>query len=275
MEIILSEKCFNDFIKLIYELTGITIGHNRNSMVESRLRKRLIALKLTSYEDYLILVKEDKTEKINFINLVTTNETYFYRTPRVWEYIEKKLLPCWVKTHSHSVFKAWSAAASSGEEAHTLGIFCQEFKEKFPSFHYEIIGTDISNEMLNLCQKGQYSDRSVESIKKLRPNLFQKYIQKSETGSYRVISEIKNRLKFMPHNLFHPAAMNEKFDLILIRNVLIYFKATDQEKVIFLLEPKIAEDGIMIIGESETLAHINTNFASVEPLIYKKHIKES
>jgi len=81
MSVVLSEKCLSDFIKLIHELTGITIASNRNSMVEGRLRKRLTTLGLTSYESYLKLVREDKSEQVNFVDLVTTNETYFYRTP--------------------------------------------------------------------------------------------------------------------------------------------------------------------------------------------------
>lgn len=268
---VLSEKCLNDFIKLIHELTGITIASNRNSMVEGRLRKRLTTLGLTSYESYLKLVREDRSEQVNFVDLVTTNETYFYRTPRVWDYIEKKFLPEWFAAHPKAVFTAWSAAASSGEEAHTLGIICQAFKEKNPDFLYQISGTDISKEMVGLCQQGHYLGRSIESFKKTRPELFEKYMTKAAGDSFQVIPEIKSRLKFQQHNLFQSLQHKERFDLVLIRNVLIYFKGPDQEKVISLIGPKMAEDGVMIIGESESLTHINTNFKSVEPLVYKQN----
>lgn len=271
MSVVLSEKCLNDFIKLIHELTGITIASNRNFMVEGRLRKRLTTLGLTSYESYLKLVREDRSEQVNFVDVVTTNETYFYRTPRVWDYIEKKLLPEWLVSHPKAVFTAWSAAASSGEEAHTLGIICQAFKEKNPSFLYQISGTDISKEMVGLCQQGHYSGRSIESFKKTRPELFEKYMTKAVGESFQVISEIKSRLKFQQHNLFQALQHKERFDLVLIRNVLIYFKGPDQEKVISLIGPKMVEDGVMIIGESESLNHINTNFKSVEPLVYKQN----
>lgn len=83
MEVVLNEKCFGDFLKLIHELTGITIATNRTSMVEGRLRKRVSALKLSSYEEYLSFVKQDKGEQVNFIDLVTTNETSFFRTPHI------------------------------------------------------------------------------------------------------------------------------------------------------------------------------------------------
>lgn len=270
MSVVLNDKCLNDFIKLIHELTGITIASNRNSMVEGRLKKRLSTLGLSSYENYLKLVREDTAEQVNFIDLVTTNETYFYRTPRVWDYIEKKLLPEWFSLHPKTVFTAWSAASSSGEEAHTLGVICQAFKDKNPTFLYQITGTDISKEMVDLCQRGHYSGRSIEFFKTNRPELFEKYLTKAHGENFQVIPEIKSRLKFHQHNLFQSLRNNDRFNLVLIRNVLIYFKGSDQEKVISLIGPKMTEDGVMIIGESESLTHINTNFKSLEPLVYKQ-----
>lgn len=269
MEVVLNEKCFQAFLKLIYDLTGITIAQNRTSMVEGRLRKRVSSLGLSNYETYLQLVKEDRNEQVFFIDLVTTNETYFYRTPRVWEYIQNKLLPEWHLKHPKQVFMAWSAAASSGEEAHTLGLICQFFKEKNPSFVYQIMGTDISNEMVGLCQQGKYSGRSIESFKNQRPELFEKYMKKLEDGSYQAVPEIKSRIRFSQHNLFKSLQSKDKFDLVLIRNVLIYFKPNDQEKVLSLIAPKLSEQGVLIIGESESLSHIQTSFKHQEPLVYR------
>jgi chemotaxis protein methyltransferase CheR len=269
MNMVLDEKCLADFIKLIHELTGISVAPNRSSMVEGRLRKRVMALSLPSYESYFKLLREERTEQINFIDLITTNETYFYRTPRVWDFIEKKFLPEWVETHPKTIFSAWSAASSSGEEAHTLGILCQAFKEKNPSFLYQITGTDISEEMVSLCREGQYRGRSLEVFKKTRPELVERYMRKTQNDGFEVIPEIKGRLRFQKHNLFHTLVAKEKYHLVLLRNVLIYFKAPDQEKVISLIGPRMADDGVMIIGESESLTHINTPFKSIEPLVYK------
>lgn len=268
MEIILSEKCFGDFVKLIHELTGINIAMNRTSMIEARLRKRLVALSLPSYEAYLKLVQENRDERNQFIDLVTTNETYFFRTPRIWEYIEKKFLPNWLAAHPKKVFTAWSAASSSGEEAHSLGIICQAYKEKNPSFLYQITGTDISNEMVGLCRQGLYSGKSIDSFRKSRTDLFEKYMQKTKYDKYQVIPEIKSRLRFQQHNLFLPYKAEDHFDLILIRNVLIYFQGQDQEKVLSLLAPRLSKDGVLVIGESESLSYIDTSFKLIEPLIY-------
>ncbi len=268
-EIVLSESCFQDLLKLIYELTGITISQKRITMVAGRLRKRVTALSLPGYEEYIRLVQDDRREQSFFIDLITTNETYFYRTPRIWDYIENKFLSEWYSKYGKQVLNIWSAAASSGEEAHTLGVLCQNFKDRNPSFLYQITGTDISAEMIGLCHRGRYTGRSIDSFKKQRPELFDKYMTKNEDNTFQVIPEIKSRLRFGQHNLFKSFSSPGKFDLVLIRNVLIYFKGNDQEKVLSLIAPKLSEEGVLIIGESESLTHIQTAFRHQEPLVYK------
>lgn len=264
----LSDKCFGDLLSLIHSLTGITIASNRKSMVQGRIRKRAMQLALNDYESYLELVKSDLNEKNIFIDLITTNETYFFRTPRIWDYIEKVFLPNWYKDHPKKIFMVWSAAASSGEEAHSLGILCQSFKEKHPGFSYQILGTDISQEMVQLCQKGLYCGKSIESFKKARPDMFMKYMIKAEDSFYQVNADIKSRLKFQTHNLFKSQIFADAFDLILLRNVLIYFTAQDQEVVLAKIAPRLSEAGVLIIGESESLSHIQHEFKHIEPLVY-------
>jgi chemotaxis protein methyltransferase CheR len=269
---ILGEKCFHEFLQLIHELSGVTIESSRVSLVEGRLRKRLTALGLRGpegYEDYLGRVREDTTERDLFIDLMTTHETYFFRTPRIWEYIENQMLPAWCSAHPKKEFTAWSAASSSGEEAHSLGMLCQALREKNPNFRYNIWGTDISQEMVALCQKGSYSGRSIESFKKHRPDFFKKYMNSTDQYSFQVNPKIRERIRFSQHNLFDNFQNKPRFDLILIRNVLIYFNSEDQEKVIELMSARLSEDGLLIIGESESLSHITTKFKPIEPLIYQ------
>jgi chemotaxis protein methyltransferase CheR len=268
MQIQLSEKCFAEIIKFVHELTGISIAKNRISMVEGRLRKRIAALNLQSYDDYLDLVRKDAPEQIQFTNLITTNETYFFRTPRVWEYIENKFLPNWFSRHPNKTLHIWSAAASSGEEAHSLGIICQNFKDKHPSFNYLIVGTDISQEMIQKCSEGRYTGKSIENFRKNRPDLFKKYMVSVDKEIYQALPEIRSHLRFRPHNLFKSYDNKDHFDLILIRNVLIYFKAEDQEKVLSNMSRALEDNGQIIIGESESLSHISTSFKHIEPLVY-------
>ncbi len=266
----IDESCFENILVLVHKLIGITIAKNKKSMVQGRLRKRIVSLGLATYEDYYHLVVESKDEKSIFIDLLTTNETYFFRTPRIWKYIEEVYLPQWAQNNAGKTFQAWSAAASSGEEAHSLGIICQKFKEKNPLFNYQIWGSDISREMVSYCMKGEYQGKSIEAFKTSMPDVFQRFMKLNLETKYEVLPEIKKRLSFFEHNLFSPLRNSINFDLILVRNVFIYFTAVDQEVVLSKLWDKLDPEGILIIGESESLANLNCNFKKIDNLIYGK-----
>lgn len=263
------DGCFKSFIKVIYEYTGISISENRKVMVQGRLRKRVTQLKLKSYQAYLEYLKTQPSEKPNFIDLVTTNETTFFRTPRIWQYIEKTFLPEWFMQNPTKTFRVWSAAASSGEEAYSLASILYTFKQSHPAFKFSILGTDISGEMVDLCRKGVYRGRSVESYKIGKPDLFSMYLQR-HGDAYSVASSLRSHVRFERHNLFEPLKSSDKFDLILVRNVFIYFKAEDQEKILGLMHPKLEDQGLIMIGESETLNNLKCSFQKVENLIYRK-----
>lgn len=267
---VIEDQCFENILSLVHELTGITIGKNRKTMVMGRLRKRITTLAIPSYEDYVNFVKTNADEKRVFVDLLTTNETYFFRTPRIWDYLQDRYLPTWYEKNKGKTFHAWSAASSSGEEAYSLGVQLKSFKEKNPDFKFRILGTDISQKMIELCQRGVYQGRSLESFKKIKPELFSKHLCEVSPGEYSVSADIKSCITFQTHNLFRSLNTESRFDLILLRNVLIYFKSADQEKVLGLIYPKLDSKGVLIIGESESLSHINTGFSHIEPLIYSK-----
>lgn len=266
----LSDSCFKDFTKIIHAYTKINISLNRKIMIESRLRKRVNALGLKSYEEYLSHLKNTASEKNIFIDLVTTNETYFFRTARVWEYIEKTFIPQWYVHHPKEILRIWSAAASSGDEAHSLGIICQEFKSKNTGFNYQILGTDISEEMIRRCKEGLYSGRAIEGFKKQRADLFLKYMQPQPNDQMSLIPAIRAQMKFQQHNLFEVLNTIHKFDLVLLRNVLIYFTPEDQETLLSNIARSLKDEAILIIGESESLANIKTSFDMIEPLVYSQ-----
>ncbi|RUR04279.1 protein-glutamate O-methyltransferase CheR [Legionella sp. km772] len=265
----ISNESFYHFIKLIHQLTGIKIDKTRQSMLISRLRKRVLSLNLSTYEDYYHFINSNSQEKEIFIESITTHETYCYRTPRIWNFLIDTLIPTWIAKNKGNTFRAWSAAASSGEEAHTLGAILQHFKDQqcSSSFQYSILGTDISQKMIHRCNEGLYSGRSIERFKQEKPDLFFKYFNK-RTEHYGVIPDIKQRLNFKQHNLFNFLNSPQLFDLILLRNVLIYFTPEDQKKVLDLINKKMTPDGILIIGESETLNNLNTDFCFIDTLIY-------
>ena len=131
------------------------------------------------------------------------------------------------------------------------------------------MGTDISSAVIEKAINGKYAGRSVKRFKEARWSLFQKYMIGSESIGYQVLPEIKKNIHFKEHNLLNVLSENQKFDLILLRNVLIYFSKIDKEKVLAKLCEKLSPNGYLIIGESESLNALNSNFESVFPLIYK------
>jgi chemotaxis protein methyltransferase CheR len=270
----LTEGTFTEYLQYIHGLTGITVGRNRKAMLQGRFRKRIRELGLPGYAEYLEFVKDHPEERQTFVDLITTNETYFLRTPRIWDYISKELLPAWHALHSSETFKAWSAAASSGEEASTLGVLCQEYQDRKTSFSYRILGTDISSEMVELCRLGRYSGRSIEAFRKAHPELFQKHLVPSE-GGHELASRIRSRMQFKVHNLFQKPVGNGEYHLVLLRNVLIYFTPEDQEKVLKHIHASLVPGGVLVIGESESLGNLNTPFERVAPLIYRRASADS
>lgn len=263
----IDDKCFADYIDFVHKITGITIDKNRSSMLIGRIKKRVVELGMNDYESYLKHTKGNKEEELYFTNLITTNETYFYRTPRIWEFIENDFLPNYFKEHSKQI-NIWSAASSTGDEGHTLGIVCQHFKESNQGFSYKILGTDISSSVVARATEGVYIGRPVRRFRDTREDLFSNYMVGDDEVGYKVIPSIKNNIRFKVHNLFDSLKENQQFDLILLRNVLIYFTKEDQEKVIENMYHMLSPHGYLIIGESESLNRINSNFESVSPLIY-------
>lgn len=264
----ISDRCFASFRDYVHKLTGITIDKNRSAMLVGRIRKRVFDLGLSDYDSYLDVLKNSKEEELFFTDLITTNETYFYRTPRIWDFIENEFMPKHFSENS-KLLKAWSAASSTGDEAHTLGIVFEHFKQKNPSFGYSILGTDISSSVVDRATEGLYIGRPVERFRETRGELFKKYMVGDDEKGYRVLPYIKSHIKFKVHNLFNMLSGGQKFDLILLRNVLIYFTKEDQEKVLKNVFNCLSPRGFLIIGESESLNGIETNFESVSPLIYQ------
>ena len=261
-----SESDFRELVEAVHRITGISIKEQRRIMLERRLRRRLPALGLTDYPSYLSRVASDEAERRTFVDLVTTNETYFYRTPRVWEYVERSLLPRW---RGARPFRAWSAAASTGEEAHTLGILLEARRRAHPSFDYEIHGTDISGAVIDVARAGVYNGKSIARFREDRPELFARFMTGDDAGGYAAVPEIRRRVRFSTANLFRLEPVTTRYDLVLLRNVLIYFARADQIAVMSHVHERLSPDGVAIIGESESLSYLDTDFEPLEHTVYR------
>jgi chemotaxis protein methyltransferase CheR len=259
---------FNKLRELIHQKTGITVAENRKGLLESRLRGRLRETQDTSYSGYLDRVANDAAELQELIDRITTNETYCYRTPRVWDYFQKEFLPAFCEKNLPRPMRAWSAASSTGEEAHTIGIFCEEVRQNAPGFDYQVFGTDISSRVIGKAQEGRYQGKAIARLQREQPSLFQRHMVGNKEDGYSVRPDIKSRLTFKMHNLIKPLVPAQKFDIVFLRNVLIYFSSVEQERILRNVARQMQPDAVLIIGESESLTRLDTDFNQVSPLIY-------
>jgi chemotaxis protein methyltransferase CheR len=264
----LNDAAMHRIIALVHDYTGITINASKRDMLQIRLRPRLRHLGLNSYESYIDYLQRHAEEKEFFINRVTTNETQFFRTRRVWEYIQHHYIPQWHEQHPRETLNIWSAAASSGEEAYSLAMSCDAYQKTHAAFQYRIFGTDISTNALGTARSGHYSGRSIEGLKSNYPAHYSEYFTKDAEGS-TITPRLQQRVSFKTHSLQNPLPKGDTFSLVLLRNVMIYFSDAMQEQVLQNLARSMQPGAILIIGESESLARIKSPFEYIEPLIYR------
>lgn len=265
----MSDRDFAALRAIVHKNTGITIGETRKSMLVSRLRKRLRETNEPDFSSYISRLSSDPDEMQELTNRVTTNETYFYRTPRVWEHFLDDFLPSFLARRQNAPLRVWSAAASTGEEGHTIGALLEDVRQKTPSFDYSVVGTDVSSRVLKIAEDGVYRGRSVARFQKEKPELFKAQMVGSEADGFTLAPQAKKRLKFKLHNLLERLKGEKPFDVVFLRNVLIYFTKEDQEKILKNIRTAIKPDGILYIGESETLKNLDTDFDQVAPIIYR------
>ena len=253
----------------VHRHTGIHMAERKWTLLQGRLRRRLQTLALSRYRDYLAVLETRPDEVGAFINLVTTNETSFFRTPRIWDHLWQQLLPEWFRQHRGATLQLWSAAASTGEEAYSMAMMCEEFREHHPAFKYQILATDIASQVLAVGKAGHYQGKSIDGLKRSKPAWLAKYFQAGEDG-YTVSPALRSHVVFREHHLHKRLDGATRFDITLLRNVLIYFDEPGQCGVLENVRRAMSPNSVLIIGESESLTRLNVGFDFEQPLIYRR-----
>lgn len=267
----LPDEIFAELVQQVYQHTGITLSDRKRALVKGRVKQRMRALRVEAYADYLELLQSQirgPGEVEFFIDAVTTNLTSFFRTPRIWRYFYNNLLPDWVQVNSDKPIRIWSAAAASGEEPYSIALLCSEFSKRYPDFRWSLLATDISHGMLKRARDGVYS---LESLRKGATDFgflnLQKYF-KVDSGKAQVLNELRSIIDFRQHHLFQDPPDGE-FDVVFLRNVLIYFSMPDKERVLQQASRAMKASSTIFVGETETLLKTNC-FQYIQPSIYRK-----
>ncbi len=270
----LSDNEFDKLSEFIYTEYGIKMPKVKQTMLQSRLQKRLRALEITSFKDYVeyVFSKEGQdTEVIHMIDMVSTNKTDFFREPIHFEFMQNKVLPDFINENPGKTMKIWSAGCSSGEEPYTIAITISEFMEKYSAPDYSILGTDISSRILKTAIDAIYKESRVVNIPM---SIKRKYFLRSkdrENPTVRIIPDLRKkamfqRLNFMEKNY----SIQDVFDIVFCRNVLIYFDRITQENVINRLCTKLKPGGYFFLGHSESITNINVPLEQIRPTIFRR-----
>lgn len=268
----LSMEEFHLLAVLVFTKTGINLPTTKKVMLESRLNKRLRALKMDSFKDYIQLLDggADVTgEIIHMIDVVTTNKTDFFREPHHFTYLEERILPELAQTKTN--VKIWSAACSSGEEPYTLAMVMETFASQNHGFHYDIFASDISTTVL---EKAAIAIYPADKVQCIAQETKKRYLLKSrdqEKPTVRVVPLLRSKVKFQRINLMDDVLpIDQTFDIIFCRNVLIYFDRKTQLKVVKKLTDQLAVGGYLFIGHSESLHQADLPLFQEKPTVYRK-----
>ena len=268
----LSTRDFARLRELIYTETGICLSPEKKTMVEVRLKRRLRTLNMETYAQYCDFVfgrKGMKEELIFLINVITTNKTDFFREPLHFEFLAQKALPE-LAVNGHSIV-VWSAGCSSGEEPYTLAIVLSEYAAAHPGFHFRILASDISTDMLERAEMGIYSSECVAPIPLALKRKYLLRSRDSQSPRVRVVPELRKLVDFRRLNFMDSDYMlAEKVDAIFCRNVLIYFDRATQESILRKVVHNLTPSGYLFVGHSETLHDMDLPVIPVAPALYRK-----
>ncbi len=266
----LSGPVLRRLISLVKQHTGITMEERKRELLFSRIRPRMKELNLPSAETYIDYLENHKEEIQKFVNTITTNETIFFRTPVIWDFFGNEFLKNWMQNNPGETLRVWSAASSTGEESASIGMMCEEFKRSHPNFKYKIYASDIDTDVLDNARKGLYKERSIEDLRARMPQLFHRYFLNSTKPEPQLSEAVLSNIEYFVHNLHSRGTRTVFFDIVFLRNVLIYFNEPDQELVLRNVYASLKPHGVLIIGEAESLARLKTSFEYTKPLIYKR-----
>lgn len=261
----ITEQEFGKFRELIFQKAGITMSAAKKTLVAGRLAKRLSFHQQSSYMDYYHMVtrKGGEAELQVAIDLLTTNETHFFREPKHFDFMRDRVLARHPKGRP---FRVWSAASSTGEEPFSIAMQLADLLADAP---WEIIASDLSTQVLEKAKRGLFSmQRASEIPREYLTHFCMKGTGNAE-GSFLVNRELRSRVTFMQINLNESFPKLGEFDVIFLRNVMIYFDNNTKREVVHRMLPLLKPDGYLMIGHSESLNGVTDTYRMIVPSVYQ------
>ena len=254
------------FQRFIFEAAGISMASSKKALVMGRLGKRLPLHQLENFSQYLNLLESGHhPEEVQMaVDLLTTNETYFFREIKHFEFLRQQALAA---RHLVKPYRVWSAASSSGEEVYSIAMVLADCLGSTP---WEVVGTDISTKVLSGAQRALYS---MERARNIPPEYLHRFCLKGtgeHEGHLLVDRSLRSRVLFRHLNLNAPLPNLGQFDFVFLRNVMIYFSDETKREVVARIIPTIKPGGHLCVGLSESLNNITQALSLVAPSIFCK-----
>ncbi len=269
----LNQRQFEQFRELIYQKSGIRLDARKITLLSNRLRQRLKALNLADFDAYFrCLSSPSATDELgHFLDAITTNETFFFRTQDHFDWLSgaflTELLAAQRQGQRGKTLRIWSAGCATGAEPYSIAICLAENAFRLRDWNLAILGTDLSEAALQQARLGRYGKRAMEAVSDQRRRRF---FQKSpDQDTWTIKEELQRMVSFAPHNLLTPLR-EQPFDCVLIRNVLIYFDRDSKRKAIKNLIDGLAEGGYLVVGPSEGMYDMLEPLRRCSPFLYQK-----
>lgn len=262
---------FERISSMIYKLCGINLHIGKKELVQARLNKRLRQLGMDTYKEYLQFIEEDRSgdELTTMVDMLTTNLTYFFREPDHFDYLRDEVLKKFQSDRS-ARRRFWSAGCSSGEEAYTLAMTIRDNVPDVDLIDIKILATDISTRVLATAAAGVFNE---QRFKDSSSPMINKYFTRSSMNgevNYKAKPELAKLIHFRKLNLMEDWPMPGLFDVIMCRNVMIYFDKQTQSRLVKRYYEKLKPGGVFMTGHSESLTGIDHSFKFIKPSVYVK-----
>ena len=257
---------FARFQRFIFDAAGITLSGSKQALVSGRLGKRLAHHQLESFGEYFqFIASGGHPDEVQMaVDLLTTNETYFFRETKHFDFLREQALAARARSQP---FRVWSAASSSGEEAYSIAMVLADCIETTP---WEVLGTDISTKVLEQGARALYT---MERARHMPADYLRRYCRKG-TGDYAgwllVERELREHVRFAQVKLNLPLPEIGRFDIVFLRNVMIYFNEETKRSVVARVSATLKPGGWFFVGHSETLTGLTDALEQVAPSIYRK-----
>lgn len=268
MELAIDGQDFERLRQLFHRASGILLADSKKVLVCGRLSKRLREHRLQSFRQYLDLIErpEGAGERQVAIDLLTTNETHFFREPRHFDFLRDALREPSTALN-RAALRVWSAACSTGEEPYSIAMLLAEELGRRP---WSVLASDLSTQVLDQARRALYGKARAEEIPL---DLRRKYCLVGADefeGMVLIARELRERVEVMQINLMEPLPVMEPFDVVFLRNVLIYFDNDAKRRIVESVATRLKPGGVLFIGHSETLNGVTSAYRQVVPTVYRK-----